>query len=75
MNHSFYLLLPMALATTPVLAAEILTQDVKCPAASAEMRYRILMRVAVALTMLLVVSSFMTFDPEIGAIVAEYNQF
>lgn len=75
MNHSFYLFLPVALATTPVLAAEILTQDVRCPAASAEMRYRILWRVALALTMLLVVSSLIRFDPGLGAIVAEYNQF
>ena len=75
MNHSFYLILPLALATTPVLAAEILTQDVKCPAALAEMRYRILRRVAVALAMLLVVSSLMRFDPGLGAIIAEYNQF
>lgn len=75
MHQSFYLLLPLALAATPVLAVEFLSQDVRRSATSAEERYRILIRVAVALTMLLVVSSFMTFLPEIGAIIAEYNQF
>ncbi|MBR0790012.1 hypothetical protein JQ631_13115 [Bradyrhizobium manausense] len=75
MHHSFYLFLPLALAATPVMALEVLTSDAKRSAIAAEARYRILIRVAGALTILLVVSSLMTFHPELGAIIAEYNQF
>ena len=73
MHHSFYLLFPLALAATPGMALEIL--DPKHSAPSAEARYRILIRIAVALTILLIVSSLMTFHPEIGAVLAEYNRF
>ncbi|WP_271614462.1 hypothetical protein [Bradyrhizobium sp. CCBAU 51627] len=75
MHQSFYLLFQVALTFTPVMALEFLTSDVARSATSAEGRYPILVKVAVALAMLLVVLSLMKFHPEIGAIIAEYNQF
>ena len=75
MHHSFYFLIPFALAATRDLAIAIAPSDAQRSGISAETEYRILTGVAVALTILLAISSLMTTHPEIGALIAEYNQF
>ena len=75
MHHPFYLLIPFALAAARSLAIEIAPPRVPFPAILAETEYRVLVGVAFALTMLLIVSSLMNSHPELGAIIAAYNQF
>lgn len=73
MHSSFYFLIPFALAATCDLAT--FPSHVQRSAISAETEFLVLTVVAVTLTILLVVSSLMTTHPEIGALIAEYNQF
>lgn len=73
MHSSFYFLIPVVLAATCDLAT--VPVHAQRSAISAETEFLVLAVVAVTLTVLLVVSSLMTTHPEIGTLIAEYNQF
>lgn len=75
MHHSIYFLLPFALAATRDLAIGVATSQVQPSVMSPEMEYRVLSPVAAALTMLLIGSGLMITHPELGALIANYNQF
>ena len=75
MHHSIYFLIPFALAATRDLAIGVAPSRVKRSMISPETEYRVLSPVAIALTVLLIGSSLMTTHPELGALIANYNQF
>lgn len=75
MHHSIYFLVPFALAATRDLAIGVAPPRVQRSVISPETEYRVLSPVTVALTMLLIGSSLMTTYPELGALIANYNQF
>jgi hypothetical protein len=77
MSHPLFLLLPLVLAATRSLAVGIHSLDKSSRRSSqfAEVEYEILLIVVFCLVGLLVTLNLIFRFPDLGAMVAEYNQF
>jgi hypothetical protein len=77
MRHPLFLLLPFVLAATRSLAFGIQSpgKPGARPTIPAEREYKVLLIVVFSLSGLLVALTLIFRFPELGAVIAEYNQF